>query len=204
MSILDTDDILKNTFQLLKDSFGSMIMNQESKGSMHIHALLASEKIITQKQIVVILKTLYPELGGNKTFSCVIARNRKSLASYVIKESDEYLYTGFTNDIVKAFKKLSYNLDAFSINQKKLIERIELRQITLSRYCVEHVQLKADHHQPLYPAAIRAHCTSVGVKTGYLTAESLARHILGDYYESWDIEVRPNFDELPDLEVEND
>lgn len=135
----------------------------------------------------IVLK-LYPECKGNKGHSIKIARNAKSLLSYVVK-GDDYKFHGFKQEFIEAAKAVSYDMDEFKYKFNELKDGLTLAFMGKSKdknldgpsivrkYCDDLLALKCEHGQPIVLHHIRSHYLSVLIKYKVLTVASINNKI---------------------------
>lgn len=158
---------LDKTFDLFKH-YNYLIVSQEhEETNKHQHVLLAhpfadginAAKAVIREEV----RSSYPEIKGNKGLSIKLARDKKSLASYVIKDGS-YKYKGFTDNFMKIAVTLSYQTDALKTSYKQIRDKFELREMDLREYSNAILVLKSEHNQPIYVNHHTAHILSCAIK----------------------------------------
>lgn len=175
LRITREDLVLQTTYKAFKDYQYVIVAQEGLDTKLHQHILIADTSI-NKEQLTKILKETYPGTKGNKMFSNKQAKNKKSLTKYVIKDED-YLQHGFTSPFIKALQKLSYSQDDFKKKHDSLVESLLLELITLYQYTNKFIELKCQHHQPIYPHHLKAHVIAMGIKTGSLGPEYITNNL---------------------------
>lgn len=179
--VTDPDVTLEKTYSLFQDAFPMIIVSQEGGTEdvpLHQHILLSKTiKPDKTKDIKDPLLTAYPNAKGNKGHSITIARNKKSLASYVLKDGS-YKSKGFSKQWIAKAIELSYNQTKWKKKYKDLLESVILKEITIQSYTKSLLTLKAEANQPIYLNHLTAHVTSVAIRVGEIDASALADRVL--------------------------
>ncbi len=176
---------LSDTYTMFCDYKYLIVSQEHVDTNRHQHILIAhpwkTNLKETKEELREIISKGYPNIKGNKGLSIKVARNQKSLTSYVLKEG-EYQSKGFTDSFIKAAIKLSYRTDTLKKEYKNLQDALSLDMITIYQYSSQMLELKATHDQPIYVNHHRAHIIGKAIKHGYLDSSTLTEEILKDYY----------------------
>lgn len=186
--LTDSELNLQQSYDHFK-KYKFLIVSQEGDGKekqFHQHILLAdvfTENVEATKTILrEVLRQAYPHLKGNKNLSIKLARDKKALASYVMKEGS-YLTHGFSDRFIKAAIVLAYRTDTLKKKYKELTDSLSLGQIGLYQYSNQLLELKAQHDQPIYVNHHNAHIVMKAVKHGLMPAS----HISDDIFEKYSL-----------------
>jgi hypothetical protein len=177
--ITDDDVDLQDTYNALTPMFKYVIVAQEggpdTDKALHHHCLVAgfqklpdellnhSEKKQRQhlKDVVKAkILHLYPNATG-PGHSIVQAKNKKVLASYVLK-GENYMSKGFTQEFIDRAIVLSYDQSAWKKKYQELREQLFDESITLEHYSNSLLELKAEAGQPIAINHHQNHILKVG------------------------------------------
>jgi hypothetical protein len=169
------------TLQGLYDAYepymDMIIVCQETgkTGLLHFHCLLHKQEL-HRETIKDILKETYPTVRGNKDYSISLSRNKQQLTKYLLKDGN-YKYKGFPSRFIQKMEVLSYSTNEMKRRFQILKDKVTLKEISLSDYMLECINIKVEYEQPLYRNHMSAHFLQIAIKLGDLTPEQLVQQL---------------------------
>lgn len=172
---------MDKTFAAFKHCNGVIVSQEGGQDKrLHQHLLILNE--MTRQHIKDILKEVYPELKGNKSYSITEARDKKQLLKYVLKDGN-YMHKGFTTEFIERMKKLSHNNESTKKKFQVYLDQVLTGQIDLSEYSENIIRTKAEMLQPFYVNHHIAHVKSVGMHIGEIKISDCNSRIMEKVYQ---------------------
>lgn len=178
---ITTKEIDIRQSEKMLESFTHYIIAQEGDGiqvQRHQHILVGiSDLNLISKPILKKLLVDTYNVKGNKEHQITIVKDKKSMASYVVKEQQEIAFKGFTKEQINTFIKKSYQKDEFTKKYQELQELLDDKAIGLGDYSDRLFSLKANCNQPVCMRSHQNHIMSKAIKLGHIQKSQLTKKV---------------------------
>ncbi len=180
---------LKDTYKLF-NKYNYVIVGQEGElddeKRFHQHVLVAHPFTTslkeTKRELRAVLSGIPLLPKGNTSHTITVARDKKALGSYVIKEG-QYKQRGFSAKFMRALIALSYRTDTLDKKYKGIQEDLTLGLIDLRTYSNRILSLKGEHNQPIYLTSHHtAHVMSQGIRVKLVEVDKLTDLVMDRIY----------------------